>query len=54
MMTRSKSRERGLFTISVPAEIIEEALALEINISKASREGILRAIEREKRLNEHD
>ncbi len=53
-MKRSKSLNNGIYSISVPAEIIEEARALEINISKEARRGILQAIEREKRLNEQN
>lgn len=36
-------------TITAPAELIQEARTYEINISKAARDGIMRAIENEKK-----
>ena len=38
--------------ITAPAEMIEEARRYEINLSKAAREGIMRAIEKEKSFKE--
>ena len=37
-------------SISAPAELIEEARRYEINISKAARDGLARAIENEKKM----
>jgi len=49
-MTQPMSKAR--FTIAIPEEMLDEAKQLNINISRAARDGIKAAIEREKKIKE--